>query len=36
MCCLRDLGNEMWAYVIDTGGLMAVEPASLVADQGVV
>ncbi|MEE9455993.1 MAG: hypothetical protein V3W11_02440 [bacterium] len=29
MWCLRDLGTEIWAYQVDTGPLMAVEPASL-------
>ncbi len=27
--CLRDLGTEIWAYVVELGPLMAVEPASL-------
>jgi len=27
--CLRDLGTEIWAYAVDLGPLMAVEPASL-------
>jgi hypothetical protein len=29
MVSLRNLGKEMWVYVIDTGSLTAVEPASL-------
>jgi hypothetical protein len=29
MVSLRNLGEEMWVYVIDTGPLIAVEPASL-------
>jgi hypothetical protein len=29
MCSLRDMGTEMWVYMIETGGLMPVEPASL-------
>jgi hypothetical protein len=27
--CLRDLGTEIWAYLVDLGPLMAVQPASL-------
>jgi hypothetical protein len=27
--CLRNLGTEIWAYAIDLGPLMAVEPSSL-------
>jgi hypothetical protein len=27
--CLRDLGTGIWAYAVDLGPLMAVEPASL-------
>jgi hypothetical protein len=29
MCSLRDMGTEMWVYMIETGGLMSVAPASL-------
>ncbi len=29
MWCLRNLGTAIWAYELDTGPLMAVEPASL-------
>ena len=29
MWCLRDNGSERWAYQIDTGPLMALEPESL-------